>query len=50
MPSHGDKLCDALSAKEEALADEQKRLTDLHNKEGTPCWWEQMKDFDNVVM
>ena len=36
MPSLRDELCDVLRNKEVALADKQKRLNDLHDKEGIP--------------
>ena len=48
MPSLGDELCDALQNKEVALADEQKRLNDLHEKEGIPRRREEMPDFDSL--
>ena len=48
MTSLGDELCDDLRNKEVRLADEQKRLNDLHDKEGIPRRREEMLDFDSL--
>ena len=41
-------MCDVLRNKEVSLADDPKRLNDLHDKEGIPRRREEMPDFDSL--
>ena len=48
-PGLGGELCDALSTKEEAVTDEQRRLNDLHDKEHIPRQQEHIPEFDSLI-